>query len=50
MSARAQACQIFAAAEAKQWQFSGHIWQSELSPEILKELDANGHAFQELGG
>jgi len=40
----------FAAAEAKQWQFSGHVWQSELSPEIVKELDSNGHAFQELGG
>ncbi|BCQ28909.1 hypothetical protein NK8_70990 (plasmid) [Caballeronia sp. NK8] len=39
----------FAASEAKHWQFSGHIWQSELSPEILKELRANGHAFQELG-
>ena len=38
-----------AQAEAKQWQFSGHVWSSELSQEILKELEANGHAFQELG-
>ena len=38
-----------AAADAKQWQFSGHVWQTELAPAILQELEANGHAFQELG-
>jgi hypothetical protein len=32
------------------WQFDGHVWQSELSAELLKGLDANGHVFQELGG
>ena len=32
-----------------QWQFEGHVWQSDFSPDILKGLDANGHAFQELG-
>jgi hypothetical protein len=36
-------------ADTKEWEFSGHVWQSELSPEILEELEANGHAFQELG-
>jgi hypothetical protein len=35
--------------EAKQWRFEGHVWQSELSADLLKELEANGHAFQELG-
>lgn len=32
-----------------EWQFSGHVWQSELSPAIVQELETNGHAFQELG-
>ncbi|CAH2784990.1 MAG: hypothetical protein CPDRYMAC_2274 [uncultured Paraburkholderia sp.] len=36
-------------ADKSDWQFSGHVWQSELMPELLKELDTNGHAFQELG-
>jgi hypothetical protein len=36
-------------ADAKQWQFSGHVWQTELAPAILLGLEANGHAFQELG-
>lgn len=35
--------------DTKHWQFSGHVWQSELDPETLKNLEANGHAFQELG-
>ncbi|QGZ59742.1 hypothetical protein [Paraburkholderia acidiphila] len=35
-------------ANPKEWQFSGHIWQSELDGETLKNLEANGHAFQEL--
>lgn len=39
-----------AQAEAAQWQLEGPIAASELSPSILKELEANGHAFQELGG
>jgi hypothetical protein len=36
-------------ADTQDWQFSGHVWQSELAPDTLKGLDANGHAFQELG-
>lgn len=36
-------------ANPKEWQFSGHIWQSELAAETLKNLETNGHAFQELG-
>ena len=36
-------------ADAKQWQLEGHVWANELQPETLKGLDANGHAFQELG-
>lgn len=36
-------------ANPKEWQFSGHIWQSELDAETLNSLEANGHAFQELG-
>ncbi len=35
--------------DTKDWQFSGHVWQSELDPGMLKSLDANGHVFQELG-
>jgi len=37
-------------ASPQEWQFDGHIWESELPPGILPELNANGHAFQELGG
>ncbi|KOF53637.1 MULTISPECIES: hypothetical protein [unclassified Achromobacter] len=37
-------------AHPREWRFSGHIWQSELAPALLKELQENGHAFQELGG
>ncbi len=37
-------------ADPNQWQLEGHVWESELTPEILKALEANGHAFQELGG
>jgi hypothetical protein len=36
-------------ANTKEWQFSGHVWQSELDPATLKSLEENGHAFQELG-
>ncbi|WP_422403079.1 hypothetical protein [Pseudomonas sp. GZD-209] len=36
-------------ANTAEWRFSGHVWQSELTPELLQELHANGHAFQELG-
>lgn len=36
-------------ADTKDWQFSGHVWQSELDAATLKGLEANGHAFQELG-
>ncbi|WP_420994615.1 hypothetical protein ACKI2N_003410 [Cupriavidus sp. 30B13] len=36
--------------DAGQWQFEGQVSQSELPPGLLRELQANGHAFQELGG
>ncbi|MFM0027993.1 hypothetical protein PQR70_17175 [Paraburkholderia madseniana] len=35
--------------DTSDWQLNGHVWQSELTPDILKGLEANGHAFQELG-
>jgi len=35
--------------DSKQWQLEGHVWANELQPAILKGLEANGHAFQELG-
>lgn len=35
--------------DAKQWQLEGHVWANELQPATLKGLEANGHAFQELG-
>ncbi|CAG4904523.1 hypothetical protein R69919_03181 [Paraburkholderia gardini] len=31
------------------WQFEGQVRQSDLTPELMKGLEANGHAFQELG-
>ncbi|SPA32292.1 hypothetical protein [Cupriavidus taiwanensis] len=37
-------------ADAKQWQLEGTVGETELRPDALKALDANGHAFQELGG
>ncbi|WP_447777985.1 hypothetical protein [Variovorax boronicumulans] len=36
-------------ADANQWQLEGQVWENEVAPEILKGLEANGHAFQELG-
>ncbi|MGF6772238.1 hypothetical protein P3T18_004726 [Paraburkholderia sp. GAS199] len=36
-------------ADAGDWQLSGPVAQSELTPELLKGLAANGHVFQELG-
>ena len=36
-------------ADTSDWQFEGHEWDSDLTPALLKELEANGHAFQELG-
>ncbi|MDQ0086485.1 hypothetical protein J2W35_006867 [Variovorax boronicumulans] len=35
--------------DANQWQLEGQVWENELTPAILKGLEANGHAFQELG-
>jgi hypothetical protein len=37
-------------ADPDQWEFEGNVWQDELPPDVLKGLEANGHAFQELGG
>lgn len=37
-------------ADADQWQREGSVGQDEVPPGILKGLEANGHAFQELGG
>ena len=36
-------------ADPGQWQLEGHVWSSELPPAVLQGLEANGHAFQELG-
>jgi hypothetical protein len=36
-------------ADASQWQLEGHVWANELPSAILQGLEANGHAFQELG-
>jgi len=36
-------------ADATQWQLEGHAWANELPPAVLQGLEANGHAFQELG-
>ncbi|WP_225032639.1 hypothetical protein [Paraburkholderia sp. XV] len=36
-------------ANPQEWQFEGHVWESELAPGILADLKNNGHAFQELG-
>lgn len=35
--------------DAKEWQLEGHVWANELPSSILQGLEANGHAFQELG-
>lgn len=35
--------------DAGQWGLDGTVGQNELSPEILKQVEADGHAFQELG-
>ncbi len=37
-------------ADASPWQLEGHVWENELTPETLKGIESNGHAFQELGG
>ena len=36
-------------ADANLWELEGQIWENELTPAVLSELDANGHAFKELG-
>ena len=36
--------------DADQWQLAGQVWENELPPGLLRELEANGHAFRELGG
>lgn len=35
--------------DASQWQLEGQVWANELQPATLQGLQANGHAFQELG-
>lgn len=37
-------------ADAGDWQLDGTMTQDDLTPTLLKELQANGHAFQELEG
>ncbi|WP_427306142.1 hypothetical protein [Cupriavidus sp. H39] len=37
-------------ADARQWQLEGTVPETDLPREALKGLEANGHAFQELGG
>lgn len=36
-------------ADPQQWRLSGQLWQSEVPADVLKEIESNGHAFQELG-
>lgn len=36
-------------ADTADWQFSGHVWQSELDAPLIKGLEENGHVFKELG-
>ncbi len=36
-------------ADGAEWQHEGTVDASELPPEVLTGVDANGHAFQELG-
>jgi hypothetical protein len=35
--------------DASEWKLDGTVGQSEVPPEILKQIEADGHAFQELG-
>lgn len=37
-------------ADKVEWRREGTVDDSELPPEVLAGIDANGHAFQELGG
>ncbi|MEM5431764.1 hypothetical protein [Cupriavidus oxalaticus] len=37
-------------ADAKQWQLEGTVSATEVPRDALNGLEANGHAFQELGG
>ena len=37
-------------ADAKEWQLEGTVPENAVPPGMLKGLEANGHAFQELGG
>ncbi len=37
-------------ADASGWQLDGTVTDADLTPALLKALEANGHAFQELEG
>ncbi len=36
-------------ADRADWQHEGALDSSDLPPDVLKGVEANGHAFQELG-
>jgi hypothetical protein len=35
-------------ADASAWQLDGTMTKADITPALLKELEANGHAFEEL--
>jgi hypothetical protein len=35
-------------ADAKQWAFDGTAAQAELPPELVKRIEADGHAFRDM--
>ncbi|SOY62881.1 hypothetical protein [Cupriavidus taiwanensis] len=37
-------------ADTAQWRLEGTVAETDVPPDVLKGLSANGHAFQELGG
>jgi hypothetical protein len=37
-------------ADASDWQLDGAVSDADLTPALLKELETNRHAFQELEG
>ena len=36
-------------ADSKEWVFDGTVAQASLPPEIVKQIEANGHAFRDMG-
>jgi hypothetical protein len=36
-------------ADPKEWVFDGTAAQADLPPALVKEIEANGHAFRDMG-